>query len=351
MWGLVNETPFAAQESWTRDERGHEVWLIAIKASFEIDRDGRQRALEKQAPVNLAPVFAGDPNELLDETDLNLEKKHTDVLIAGHAYTAKGRPDTETVTRVKVADIDKTVNVIGDRVFIPGAVSVRMSAPEPFLKMPITWRRTYGGTDLEGSPAGWEQRNPVGSGYAVNSRSLISHTAPNFEYPSAPFRGPNNGRPAGYGPVGRHWMPRIRHAGTYGEEWKRTRDPLLPLDFNRAYYQCAPDDQQTAAPLIGYEAVQLGNFTPDGFLQFLLPRITFDIVTQFYRGPDRAHPSPPIHTLRLFPDERRFSITWMSALPCPFDGDRLKVTTVDIRSRTGASRAIAQTGVWLGEDA
>ena len=31
MWILSNDTPFAAQESWTRDERGHEVWLIANK--------------------------------------------------------------------------------------------------------------------------------------------------------------------------------------------------------------------------------------------------------------------------------------------------------------------------------
>lgn len=347
MWILANQTPFAALEGWTRDEDGHEIWLVAIKASFEIGLDGKQTPLANQVPVNRPPIFAADPNELLDETDFNLEKKHTDILIEGHAYTANGRPDTQTVTRVKVADIDKSVDVVGDRVLIPGPISVGMSRPEPFVKMPITWRRAYGGTDNEASRPDWEQRNPVGTGFAVDSARLIGKTAPNFEYTGAPFRGPNNGKPAGFGPVGRHWLPRIKHAGSYGDEWERTRDPLLPRDFNRAYYQCAPEDQQTKSPLQGYELVQLGNFTPDGFLQFLLPRITFDIVTEFYKGPDHRHEPPPIHTLRLQPDKRQFSITWLSALPCPFE-ERLKVTTVRLRRRVGVSSAAIRTGVWTG---
>jgi hypothetical protein len=341
MWLLSNETPFAAQESWTRDEQGHEIWLIAIKASFEIAEDGKQIALKEQIPVNMAPVFADDPNELLDETDFNLEKKHTDVLIEGHAYAAKGRPDIQTVTRVKLGDIDKTLNVHGDRVFIPGAAMVSMSRAEPFLKIPISWRRSYGGTDEKD----WEQRNPVGTGFAADPESLISKSVPNFEYPNAPCRGPNNGRPAGYGPIGRHWIPRIRYAGTYGTEWEKTRDPLLPRDFSRQFYQCASEDQQTKSPLTGYELVQLGNFTADGFLQFYLPRITFDIVTQFYRRPDRKHEPAPIHTLRLMPDKRQFSITWLSALPCPYDDERLKMTTVSLRPRE-VSPAVARMGVW-----
>ncbi|CAH2396618.1 DUF2169 family type VI secretion system accessory protein [Mesorhizobium escarrei] len=350
MWILSNETPFAAQESWTRDERGHEVWLIAIKASFEIDPDGKQRLLKDQTPVNLAPIYGSDPNELLDETDLNLEKKHTDILVEGHVYAPGGRPNIESVARIKVGDVDKTIKVTGDRVFMPGAVSVRMSRPEPFTKMPISWRRTYGGTDMEASKPNWDQRNPVGTGFAVDPQRLISKTGPNFEYPDAPYRDHKSGKPAGFGPVARHWEPRIKHAGTYGEEWEQTRDPLLPRDFSRTFFQCAPEDQQTKEPLVGYELVQLGNFSADGFLQFLLPRITFNITTQFYGRPDQTHGEAPIHTLRLKPDQRQFSIAWMSALPVPYDEERLKQTRVRIRPRSGISPTVAATGVWLGED-
>lgn len=345
MWILNNETPFAAQESWTRDEQGHEVWLVAIKATFEIDADGKQKLLKEQPPVNLAPVHGTDPNELLDDTDLNIEKRRTDVLVEGHVYTPAGRPNVEAAARLKVGDVDKTLKVIGDRVFMSGPVSVRMSRPEPFTKMPISWRRSYGGTDMEASKPDWDQRNPIGVGFSVDPQRLIGRTAPNFEYVDAPYRDHKSGRPAGFGPVARHWQPRIKYAGTFGEEWKKTRDPLLPVDFNRMYYQCAPEDQQTATPLVGYEDVRLGGFTTDGFLQFILPRITFDLNTSFYNRPSRKNGEAMIHTLRLMPDKRQFSITWMSTLPLPYDDERLKSTSVRIRRRN-VSPAATRTGVW-----
>ena len=41
MWLLMNETPFAAEQTWTRDERGAEFWSVAIRASFEIAQGRR----------------------------------------------------------------------------------------------------------------------------------------------------------------------------------------------------------------------------------------------------------------------------------------------------------------------
>ena len=347
--GFVEQHPFCRAKSWTRDERGHEWWLVAIKASFEVDAEGRQHLLKKQPPVNLAPVYGDDPNELLDDTDLVIEKKYTDILIEGNVYAPDRRPNVESAARIKIADIDKTVRAIGDRVFIPGPVSVRMSRAEPFTKIPISWRRTYGGTDMETSKPDWDQRNPVGTGFAVDPRRLVGRTGPNFEYPDEPYRDHRSGKPAGFGPVARHWQPRVAYAGTYGEEWKQTRDPLLPRDFSRTYYQCAPEDQQTKSPLIGYEDVRLRNFTPDGFWQFLLPRVTFNINTQFYNRPDRKNSEPVIHTLRIKPDLRQFSITWISTLHVPYDEERLRITNLEIRPRSTISPTAVATGIWLGD--
>ncbi|MDG4888091.1 hypothetical protein CK222_16080 [Mesorhizobium sp. WSM3866] len=350
MWLLSNHTPFAVERNWTRDERGHEVWLVAIKGSFEIDPDGKQTLLKDQTPVTKAPLFGADANELLDESDFNIEKKHTDVLIDGHVCAPEGQPSPEVIARIKIGDLDKAIRVIGDRVFVPGPVSVRTTRPQPFSEMPISWRRTYGGTDMEASRPDWDERNPLGTGFSANPQRLVGKTAPNFEYPDAPYRDHRSGRPAAFGPVARHWQPRAKHAGTYGDAWVKTRDPLLPLDFDRRYYQCAPEDQQTKAPLIGYEDVRLGNFTTDGFWQFLLPRVTFVVTTEFYGRPDRKHDEATIHTLRINPDLRQFSITWMSTLPVPFDEERLKNTTVRIKRRSGVSPTVAATGVWLVDD-
>lgn len=350
MQPLSNQTPFAAEGLWTRDEAGQEVWLIAIKASFEIDPEGKQTPLKKQVPPNMAPIYSDDANELLDDDDFNIEKKHTDVLIQGHVYAPDRRPAPEAVARIKIGDLDKTVRVIGNRIFAPGAGAIRLTAPEPFVKMPVTWRRTYGGTDKEADKPDWDMRNPVGTGYSADPRRLIGRTAPNFEYPDAPYRDHRNGRPAGFGTVSRHWQPRMRYAGTYDGQWEQTRDPLLPLDFNRLYYQCAPEDQQTREPLAGYEDVRLGGFTEDGMLRFLLPRITFDITSQFRKKPDIKHGPAVMHTLRLMPEERRFSITWVSALPVPFNEEYLDRTTVRVRRRTGTPASVSRTGVWVGEE-
>ncbi len=350
MFPLTNLTPFAAEGLWTRDESGQEVWLVAIKASFEIDPAGEQAPLKKQIPVNMAPVFSADGNELVDDDDFQIEKKHTDVLVEGHAYTTGGRPSVETTARIKIGELDKTVRVTGDRIFVPGPVSVRMTNPEPFIRLPISWRRTYGGTDMEASSPDWDQRNPVGTGFAVSPQRLIGKAAPNFEYQDAPYRDHRSGRPAGFGPIAAHWHPRAKYAGTYGKEWETTRNPLLPRDFNRLHYQCAPQDQQTRSPLVGYEDVRLGGLTAGGFMQFLLPRVTFDITSHFKNQPDIRHEGASIHTLRLRPDDRQFVITWLSALPVPYDEEKLSTTTIRIRKRTGVSPVISRTGVWQGPE-
>lgn len=350
MWEVSNETPFAVEGGWTRDERGHDVWLIAIKASLEIDPAGKQTVMKKQAPINWGPIFGGDPNEMLDDLDFNIEKKRTDVLIAGHVHAPNNTPGTEAVARVKVADVDKTLKVTGDRVFVPGPVSVRLARPEPFIKMPITWTRTFGGADMEASKPNWDERNPVGTGFAVDPQRLIGKTAPNFEYPDVPYSDHRSGKPAGFGAVARHWIPRRKHAGTYGDVWQKTRDPLPPTDFSRAYYQCAPEDQQTKTNLVGYEDVRLGGFSPDGFLQFLLPRIEFDLTSQFHRRPDRKPEEARLHTLRIIPEERRFSMTWVSVLPVPYDEEYLTNTNVTLRAGAPVTPALSRTGVWIGTE-
>ncbi|HET7881573.1 MAG TPA: hypothetical protein VFL55_11855, partial [Acetobacteraceae bacterium] len=61
MWLLDNDTPFSAERTWTRDERGAEFWLVAIRAAFEIDPDGRQRVAEEQTGVQRFPFYSDDP--------------------------------------------------------------------------------------------------------------------------------------------------------------------------------------------------------------------------------------------------------------------------------------------------
>jgi hypothetical protein len=46
--------------------------------------------------------------------------------------------------------------------------------------------------------------------------------------------------------LGRAWLPRRTLAGTANEAWLKDQWPLVPQDFDFAYWNCAPADQQTA---------------------------------------------------------------------------------------------------------
>jgi hypothetical protein len=348
MWTLRNTTPFAAEATWTRDERGAEFWLIAIRACFEIDPEGRQSPAAEQTPVQRAPAFAGDPlaSGLLSDSDFALHKAGTDVLVEGHAHAPKGRVATHCSVRLRVHPIDKTLNIVGDRRLSHGLLGLSMSDPEPFHQMPLTWERAYGGSDPQAGVGQWEPTNPAGRGFATDPSRLDGTLAPNIEYPDEPYRGPGKGRAASFGPVAHHWQPRARYGGTYDEQWQRTRDPLLPADFDRRYFRCAPDDQQTPTPLLGHEEVMLHGFTPDGFLGFLLPRISFDVVTSFRRYGD-VRQRPTVHTLWLMPDRRRFEIVYATALEVPPGREeKLIGTTVYMRKQINTPPSILRTGVW-----
>lgn len=348
MWMLRNTTPFSAEATWTRDERGAEFWLIAIRACFEIDGQGLQSPAPKQTEVQRAPVFAGDPltSGLLSESDFALSKEGTDVLVEGRAYAPESRPAPRSTVRLNVHTIDKSLQVIGQRRLSKGLAGLSISKPEPFVDMPLTWDRAYGGRDARAGGEAWEPTNPAGTGFATDPSHLHGAMAPNVEYPGEPYRGPGTCRAAAFGPVAAHWQPRLRHAGTYDERWQQTRDPLPPADFNRRYFRCAPDDQQTQTPLVGHEEVKLQGFTPEGFLGFVLPKISFDVVTTFRRYGD-VRQRPSIHTLWLMPDRRRFEIVYASALEVPPGREeKLIATTVLMRKRVNTPPSILRSGVW-----
>ena len=349
MWLLNNETPFSAERTWTRDERGAEFWLVAVRAAFSIEPDGQQVPAEQQTDVQRVPVFAGDPmtTALLTDSDFALQKDGTDILLTGQAHAENRRPATEARVRLKVAEIDKTLVVHGERRLYKGGLGLGITGAEPFLVMPLNWERSYGGWDKRGRTEHWLAENPAGVGFATEAKHLYDTQAPNVEYPDAPYRGARSGRPAAFGPVAQHWQPRVRYAGTYDSRWEKTRDPLVPDDFDRRYFRSAPVDQQTNKPLVGYEEVRLGGLTPEGFLGFMLPRLVFDVITTF-KGSGDVLQRPAIHTLWLMPQERRFELVCVSALEVPPGREeKLVGTTIRLRPRLGTPDSVRATGVWV----
>jgi hypothetical protein len=353
MWLLDNSTSFAADRTWVRDRDGSEVWIVAVKASFVIEATGQQVLDRDQAKVLHVPQFLGPPeaSSLLHESDLVHTKPGTDVLVQGDAFSPNDREVESVDVRLRLATIDKTLRVFGDRVIKRGMVGISLSRPQPFTRMPVTYERAFGGTDdRDANPKKhrWEPRNPVGTGFGTHENHVVGALAPNVENPGVPYSGWQRGKPAGFGAIARHWAPRVALAGTYDAAWEETRRPLLPFDFDERFYQCAPEEQRIPGYLTGGERVELFNMTPDGYLSFHLPKVTLSLTTEFYDGTEVTHRAA-LHTLTLQPGTRRFQIVWHSALRCHQKVNKLAVTRVSVKRRMNVSERELASGTWIAD--
>ncbi|TAN85853.1 MAG: DUF2169 domain-containing protein [Gallionella sp.] len=342
MWQLDNRTPFSAERTWVRDRNGAEIWLVAVKCTFDIKRDGATGIAQDQPPVMMAPehINPAEPakSSLKYDMDLVRTKTTTDVVVRGHAHAPHGQPATKLDIGVRVGPVQKRLRVIGDRVWHGRTPSI----PLPFVKMPLIYEAAYGGFDPESlhtQRPQWDARNPVGTGFALSASRIDGLKLPNIEYHDKLItRWNDRPTPAGLGPLCAHWQPRASFAGTYDDKWQQERFPLLPLDFDDRYYQCAPTDQQTPQFLKGGEPATLINLTPGGELRFELPRVVLGFETFFYTGERQLHDRPKLHTVIIEPDFPRVSLIWHTALPCHPKVYKLNNTRIIQKQNLNANR-------------
>jgi hypothetical protein len=330
MWMVENETPYAADRNWAVDKHGAKSWVVAVRATFDVLPDGSTRPAAEQPPPLLDVVFRGEPGKssLVYEADLIYDKQRTDVYLNGHAHAPGGVPVTEVLAMMRVHTLVKTLRVVGDRAWEDSVVGPVLTPPQPFVVMPITYERAFGGFDtLPPDPKDhrMEPGNPVGTGFAVRREHLVGRPAPNVELPE------RSGVPAGFGPVASFWQPRLGYAGTYDDVWLRERMPLLAADFDERFFQCAPEDQQAPGFLHGGERVELTNLTPSGWLEFTLPRLHLAFTTRF--GRESVDHVGRLHTVVLEPDEPRVTLVFHTRLPCHHRVDDLDVTIVAEKTR------------------
>jgi hypothetical protein len=342
MWQLNNKTPFAAERDWVRDRQGAEVWVVAVKCTFDVGTDGA-------LPVTRVPVYHGAPghSSLAYDTDLPLTKLATDITVLGHAHAPGGRPVRELDAGFRVGPVSKLVRVFGERVWN----STGPSEPEPFQRLPMIFEHAFGGgLERNGEPGpDTDWRNPVGRG-VVPSSHRSPERLPNIERPDQLLSRPaDRPLPAGLGPLPAHWLPRRALAGTYDDGWRRDRLPLLPTDFDDRFHQSAPIDQQAPGFLVGGESVTLVHLNAQARIDFVLPRISLGFETRFYDGSREIHKVRKLHSVILEPDAPRVSLVWHSALPCHFKVQKLKETLITVKERRSLSMISSDTEVEMGD--
>lgn len=271
---LVNHTPFPAMVFEARDLDDVARHVLVVRGTMTLR--GVPRLSQQQSPLVMGDTHHGDPatSSTRDESDLAPFKPRTDVLVRGTARAPGGVPAGQWEASVTVGSLSKRVRVTGPRAWLREGDRWRLSAPTPVASVPLRYELAYGGTAREGDREDRCEQNPVGVGYAPPwFRDGKDHlAAPQIELPDDPLVDIDRPiAPAGFGPLGKAWLPRRASAGTYDDAWVRSRWPTLPRDFDAAFWNCAPHGLVAPGYLAGDEHVTLTGFDPRGPIAFRLP--------------------------------------------------------------------------------
>ncbi len=332
MWLISNQTPFAADYGWLRDVAGNKIWLVVVKAAFDIQPDGRCRLAAKNDPVRQIAQPYGEFGEtsLQYESDLSWLKPATDILVRGDAIAPGDRRVKSVDVALRAGSIHKRLRVTGDRIWERHVLGLKISDPQPFERMPITYERAYGGWDRSSpDPQNHrlDDRNPVGTGFAVRAETCDGMRLPNVEHPADLISGwKDRPAPAGFNAIDCAWSPRRQLAGTYDEQWQRTRFPLWAADFDPRYGNCAPRDQQADGHLVGGEHVEVSGMSAAGLLAFDIPRVRIGFRTRFCS--ERVDHEGQLCTVIIEPNNARLVLAWQTSLVCNRRADELDETLV-----------------------
>ena len=317
---LLNATRMVAGYTMGMEPSGRELLVVVVKGTFSVPQPGEEPQLAKeQVPLVEADEFTGEPGFSAPrlESDYAPRKPRCDVLLNGSAYAPDGETTQRVTVSLQVGSLQKSFDVVGDRVWSAGLLGASAGKPEPFTVMPISYDNAFGGNDDTHKDKQKHRtylQNHAGVGFHLYPmlESVQDRPLPNTEESDKPVVDPRGKyRPMAFGPVGRAWHPRLTFAGTYDDDWVENRFPFLPDDFDEQYYQTAPDDQQVDY-LQGGEEVRLVNLTPEGHTQFRLPKL--EVPVEFCRAQGQSETVDAVlDTVLLEPDEKRFILCWRAS--------------------------------------
>jgi hypothetical protein len=150
--------------------------FVFVKVTWRIG----PRGLERDASAPIDPGFLDGPPSLLPGTDAWPVKYGTDVVVLGAAFARGGRPVRSRMVSVKVGEREVRVEALGPRsVRWRDGETPELPEPEPFTRVELSYRHSYGGIDgrvpiaeedhgrAELDHPGAYPRNPFGNGYIV----------------------------------------------------------------------------------------------------------------------------------------------------------------------------------------
>ncbi|AUX42846.1 hypothetical protein SOCE26_042810 [Sorangium cellulosum] len=284
--------------------QGAERLTVIVKATFALVHE-RRAELTAAAEQLVRSDSARDGRGSLEQAcETAPYLPGAGVLVRGHAAAPAGQ--TATALSVRVALFREDRWVLNKVLHVFGDSTREARSPRPFSLMPIVYERAFGGPHVDANPVG------VGSGAAL----------PNIVDPVDPAR------PAGFGPIARHWAPRRRLLAQ--DQALDAPVPELDAGFDFRYFHAAPADQQIDF-LRGDEWIVLQGLHPNyPWIRSCLPSAR--ALARLHRVEPRGEdPGQPIElvadTLTIDADHLLCSVIWrgnVAVLPGETP-DRLRV--------------------------
>jgi hypothetical protein len=310
----------------TLDQHGNGFHVVVAKTAFRIGAPDSKRpgyaslsAIEPALPLATQDTHLDNNfrNSTLQESDLAPYKPACDVMVIADAFAPAGYavPQFSVQLMAFAAPlydaggnshpqperlINKHLFIHGPRQFVYRHGAWQLDPASTITQLPVLYEYAAGGgcmvlpdseiahrvpaserlpePDPETGAIAWQvaQTNPVGMGFCPHwywqATQLNSVAAPQIEYAQRPItladfercmQGNPMPPPAGFGAIGRAWLPRRKLVGQVEQknQWQPDDVPQLPKDFDFAYWNAAPQDQQ-CRHLTGGEALRLVNLCP-----------------------------------------------------------------------------------------
>ena len=223
--------PFTVGTALWQAQSGAWTLTVCVRGTFSLVH-GREAVLaDAQEPVAGDRYAGDDPQQsLYTPSDLVPYKPRVDVVLVGSAFAPHQEPVEALVARLSVGTLDKSIGVIGDRLWIEGPDGPEPSSPRPFVTMPLGYERVARGPD---NPHGFD---------LIRAPAPGAPALPNLEAVDDEISG---SRTVGFGPVAP--IAGSRRGLLRPDGWAWVEGGGLgpaPAGFDFAFYNAAPRDQQ-----------------------------------------------------------------------------------------------------------
>lgn len=296
---IVNGTPMLESQFMKLTKNGEFCDVVIVSGSFRLDGN-RWQLLAQHRPAEAADEYWNEADPLTSSVkrpgDYVVFKPATDVYVTGHAHPPSNdltanAIEWDAALRIgrgegtKNVLLNKSLHITGPRFWQRTVLGWALGKPTATRSAPLRYELAYGGWWRKPAVADADEAvvsypgNPCGSGFMAPSLTAEAAGNPKVLHPprygkGEPMPGPQIGyvgdpldrvndryRPAGYGPIARHWEPRVSLTGNYSAK-QLAETPArgyntYPADFDERFFQDAPADQQISPHLQGDEWIDL----------------------------------------------------------------------------------------------